>query len=221
MRTVRPQAAAVVLGGVLLLGACTAAPVEEDTAPDRTAAPDESVEPTEPEESDEPGDTVAGSGDPACLEGEWDADPTALEQSTLSAPGLSDVDAEVEATGTSTVTFADGAMTTAYDDQVLTITMAAGEQEILVEASYDGEVLATYTAEEGVLDVGDVDTAGLTMETSATVGGEPIDIPDLDTMVGEGFDLGGRLAFECSDTELRLVPEVEGGEGFAQVLTRS
>lgn len=214
-RLTRTIATPLALGGLLLLGACTA---DEAPTDDPTASQPADQETDAP--ADDDGDDVASGGGEGCLEGEWAADTTAMAERLLSNPTFAQMDPEVDVTGATTVTLADGVMTSVYDDNRVQLTMSLEGQEFVTETVMDGTTTGDYTVEGDVLTVTDVDITGAEITTTTTVNGEAIEVPDLGDAEAMGIDLGGESTFECSGDELRITPNVEGGENFTQVLTR-
>lgn len=208
------------VGGLLLLGACSAG---ETLEPDDEATPSAEASQDAPEaEADDEGEATDGaSGGAACLEGAWEVDLDSLLETTLSAPGLEALDPEIEVTGGSTVTFADGTFTAAYDNQVTTMSWAMEDQEFSTVSGFDGELTGTYEATDAELTMSDIDTSGVTLTNTTTVNGEEIDL-GTDQAVADAFSMGGTSTFECTDEELRLTPVVEGMDtgAFVSVLHR-
>ena len=211
MRSTRRLVLPAAVGALVLLAGCSG---DADTA---TTPTDEETAPVEePAETEEP---AAADGDD-CLEGEWTADLEAIRDATLSAPGMAELDPEVEVSGESWVTFADGVMTTEYDQQNTEVAMAMEGQEIVSTSTYDGTMTASYTAADGTLEVSDVDMSGVEIDSTTTLNGEALEVPDLDDLETTGMDLGVSSTYTCEGDELSLTPQVEGAEGFTQVLTR-
>ncbi|NCT92159.1 hypothetical protein GXB85_14530 [Cellulomonas sp. APG4] len=207
------------VGSLLLLGACSAG---ETLEPDDEATP--SAEATEEApEADEDGDggTTEASGGAACLEGDWSVDLDSLLEATLSAPGLEALEPEIEVTGDSTVTFADGTFTAAYDDQVTSMSWAMEGQEFSTVSGFDGELTGTYEATDAEVTLSDLDASGVTLTNTTSINGEEVDL-GTDQAVTDAFSMGGTSTYECTDDELRLTPVVEGAEtsGFVTVLHR-
>lgn len=218
LRTRRALVAPIAVGGLLLLGACSAGETIDE--PEESPAPssEESTEPSGDGEGE--GEDVA-SGGAACLEGDWVVDTASVIESTLSAPGLAELNPEIEVTGDSTVTFADGTFTTAYANQVTTMTWAMEDQEFSNVSSYDGTLTGVYEATETELTLSDLDTSAVTVGSTTTINGEEIDLGTEGT-VQDALSMGGTSTYECSDDELRLTPVVDGVDtgDFVSVLTR-
>lgn len=220
MRTLRPSATLLAAGSALLLAGCTAVPVEDGaTASPSAEASDATDAPTDEESPTE--DPAAGGVTDDCLDGTWEADTDSVRESTLAAPGIGEVDAEVEADGTVTLTFAGEELTAEYTDQVVTVTLGADQQDVVVTVRTDGQASATYTADGSALEVSEIDVEDLTVEAAAEVDGETVAVPDLDAFSRQGLDLEGRSTYTCTDDELRITPDVEGAEQVELVLTRS
>lgn len=218
MRTLRPSVALLAAGSALLLAGCTAVPVEDDA----TAPPAETSGAEEPTDEASPTeDPDANGATDDCLEGTWEADTDSVRESTLAAPGIGEVDAQVEAEGTATLTFAGEELTAEYVDQVVTVTLGAEQQDVVVTVTTDGQATATYTADGTALEVSEIDVEDLTVEAAAEIDGETVAVPDLDAFSRQGLDLEGRSTYTCTDDELRITPDVEGGEQVELVLTRS
>ncbi|WP_250445219.1 hypothetical protein [Actinotalea sp. C106] len=212
MRSTRRLVLPAAVGALVLLAGCSG-----DTDTETTPTDEETTPVEEPAETEEP---AAAAGGDDCFEGEWTADLEAMRDATLSAPGLAELDPEVEVSGESWVTYADGVMTTEYDQQTTELAMSLEGQEIVSTSVYDGTMTASYTAADGTLDVTEVDMSGVEISTATTVNGEAIEVPDLKDLDTMGMDLGVSSTYTCDGDELSLTPQVEGAEGFTQVLTR-
>lgn len=206
------------VGGLLLLGACSAGETLE--ADDEATPSADATEDASASADDEEAATGAPGG-AACLEGDWAVDLDSLLETTLTAPGLEALDPEIEVTGDSTVTFADGAFTVSYDDQVTTLTWAMEDQQFSTVSGFDGELTGSYEATDTEVTLSGVDSSGVTLTNTTTVNGEEVDL-GTDQAVTDAFSMGGTSTYECTDDELRLTPVVEGMDtsGFVSVLHR-
>lgn len=221
MRTgLRPlRTAPVALGATLLLAACSAGAGGDEPSAEPTAAEEEPSEPAaEPSEEE-----VAQGAD--CLEGTWEADLEAATAAMEQLPGFAEAITSLEYTGASTVTFDGTTMTTEYDQQEMVLTMDLEGTPMETRASYDGTLTSTYTATDTELTVADVDLSGVTVENTTTVDGEVVDTPGLEDAEAMGIPLGGVSTYTCDAEELRITPQLEGGDGteaeaFTQVLHR-
>jgi hypothetical protein len=230
LRTPRTLVAPIALGGLLLLGACSAGETvdEPEESPSPTAEADAEADAgadgeTEDTQADgETGDDGAtSSGGAACVEGDWEVDLASVLDATLSAPGLAELEPEIDVTGESTVTFADGEFTTEYAEQTTSLTWAMEGQEFSSTTTYDGRLTGTYEVTDAELTMSELDTSGVTFTSTTTVNGEEIEL-GTDDMVQDAFSMGGTSTYECTDSELRLTPAVDGVDtsGFVSVLTR-
>jgi len=212
MHAARPHALA--LSGLMLLAACSA------------GSPEETAEPTEPtaeasaEETPDEAAEQSGGGGAACLEGTWDMDVDAIKEAILAAPAAGGVEATVDVTGESGITFDGQTMTTLYRGYVVTMTIDLEGQAVIVTVTSDGTVVGGYTATDTELVVADVDASGLVTTTTTTLDGEAVEIPGVGDADLYDLDLGGTSTYTCTATDLTLVPQVEGAEAFEQRLVR-
>ncbi|MBO1753043.1 hypothetical protein J4G33_14620 [Actinotalea sp. BY-33] len=211
MRSTRSLVLPAAVGALVLLAGCSGDTDSESTPTGEATAPVEDPAETE-------GPATASRDD--CLEGEWTSDLEAIREATLSAPGMAALDPEVEVSGESSVTFADGVMTTEYDQQTTEVAMALQGQEVISTSTYNGTMTASYAVADGTIEVTDVDMSGVQIDSATTVNGEAIEVPDLDDLDTRGVNLGVTSAYTCEGDELSLTPQVEGADGFTQVLTR-
>ena len=222
-RTRRALVVPIAVGGLLVLGACSAGETLEE--PEESATPSEDAVEDEPTSEEDTGseDTAAtgASQGAACLEGDWEVDLESILDATLSAPGLAELAPEIDVTGTSTVTFADGAFSTAYTDQTVTMSWAMEEQEFSNVTAQDGTMTGTYEATDTEVTMSDLDTSGVTFTNVTTINGEEVDLGAADA-AQDAFSVGGTSTYECTDDELRLTPVVDGVDtsGFVSVLHR-
>ncbi|WP_182112965.1 MULTISPECIES: hypothetical protein [unclassified Actinotalea] len=220
MRLTRTAATPIALAALLTLTACTSGGDDPETA--EPTASDEATEGGDEQPEDGADGDAAAAGGPDCLAGTWSVDVSSVGESMLSAPGMEELNPQVEVTGTSTVTFDGSAMTTVYEDQVSSVTIELEGAPVTTTTSYDGTLVAAYTATDTELTISDVDLSGLTVRNTSIVDGQETEIPGIESAEASGVPLGGVSTYECTDDELRLTPQVEGVDttGFTQVMTR-
>lgn len=168
---------------------------------------------------EDPADAAATNG-AACLEGEWDLDLESLLESMRAGATSAGIDARVDGSGEAWTSFADGVATSTYADQSIVMTLAVEGQEIVTTVVVDGTTTASYTATDTELSVTDLDMAGLTETTSATVDGQAIEVPELDEAGTLALMQDQTSAYSCDADELLLIPSADAVEGFTQRLTR-
>ena len=230
MSTTRPRpghraalAVPAALAAALLLAGCggggdaekparTAAPETEESA-EAPAPEDEAEEPTE-----EP-DAAASEG-AGCLEGTWVASAESIEESTLSAPGMSEMNAQVSVSSDSRLVFEDGISRSEYDDQTTEVKFTVEGQDVVTTTTFDGAVVGSYTATDTEVTIADVDVSGVTLESTSVIGGEEVALPDIDLTEALGSQAGGTSSYTCEGDTLTLTPQLEGATGFEQVFTR-
>lgn len=213
-----PLLAAAALGTTL--AACS------DPAPtpsDGTAASDDTAQSdaTAPAGATAPADgdateTADGSSDgaAACLVGTWQMTPEAMEQQVLAQLGA---EGEVEAEGTSTMTFDAGTATIETDStSAFSIPTDAG---VTAEgdARTSGSMVLGYTADDTTITYTEVVSAEGT--TTFTINGESNEVD-----LAETAALMTELTYDytCTDAELTLTSEIPGlGLEVEQTLTRS
>ena len=212
---------AVGLAGALALTGCTA---EETPAPSATEPPPSASSEEDPADDapDEPADEAGSGGGADCLEGRWVPPADRQEQTVLDAPGMGDMGAEVSVSSDAYLVLEDGQMRSEYEDQTTEVRLTVEGQEIVTSTTWDGVITGSYTATDTELTVTDVDSSGATLESTSTVNGEDLELPDQSATLDETFELGGTSTYTCDDTTLTLTPQVEGVDttGFQQVFTR-
>lgn len=177
---------------------------------DTGATPDPATEmpDTETEAPDSPEPEAQGGDE--CLQGDWEGDLRIAERE-LGTLEVGDVEVapEVESSGTTIVSFANGTMTTEYDDQTTTVTFALDEaQDVTATATLNGTTEGTYAIEGDTLTVTEIDISGLTADLTAELAGEEYELPGLE-QVQDTFAADASFTYECADDTLRLVPETE------------
>ncbi|MCU1432226.1 MAG: hypothetical protein JWP95_1331 [Actinotalea sp.] len=212
VRTARPFLVPTAVAAVLLLGAC-GSPAGSDASAEPTTDLPTTEEPAEPEE---PADASSGA---ACLEGSWTASAEAAEAAALAIPGISDLGAEIDVTGTSHVTFEGGTMTTTYDAQASEIRMQVEGQDLLTTTTLDGTIVGTYSATDTEISLSDVDQTALTATTTTSVNGEAVEVPPVDMSAATPAD-GTVAGYTCDETTLVLSNQVEGGPAVEQSFAR-
>ena len=218
-----------VLAGALLLAGCTStatpdASVTPSPSSDGSTASEESTEPTEAgEESEATRDAKAGSQDAQCLVGEWDQDFSGIVDAMQTAVAAEDTAATTTVTGESILSFDGSTMRATYSGFTLEIAVEVAGQEMRMTTAIDGESSAPYTATGTTLTLGEIDSSAVTTEISMSIAGQELELPDtaLDAAgASPDADLAGSSEYTCTDTELRITPDIENAEDFAQVLTR-
>lgn len=218
MRLSLTTATPIALGALLVLTGCTAG--GEEPGPSESTSGSETSESAEatPEEDEE----AAATDDAGCLDGTWNTDVDAVAEAMTAVPGFEEMNPVIEVSGSSTVTFEGGTMTTEYVDQVSSVTIDINGAPITTKTAMDGTLLASYSATDTEITVSDVDLSGVTITNTSVVNGEETVVPGLESAEASGIPLGGVSTYTCTDDTLELMPQVEGVDtgGLKQVLTR-
>ena len=162
----------------LLLSACTggeAAPgvgaTPADTGAGATADAGGGTQP----------DAPFDGGTQECLVGTWRLDLAAMQDDlrTMLAGGGGEAagDVEVEVEGATTYEFAaDGSFAAAVDSSS-SMTLSSDGEELTSATASTGDLTGAWSLAGDLLTISDVDAAGLDVTTTATLGGESIDVP--------------------------------------------
>lgn len=216
-RRSRTLVPAAVLG--LLLTGCAGAgsSAVEDPDTDKISKPQATEPGTAPAE--EPAGAVDAAG-PECMLGEWDVAPEVVREAALAGLGDLGADAQVDTTGSTWVRFDGSTMTNVYADQLTTITVVSEGQSIVMSVYIDGDVTAPYTATSDEVQIAASDASALTTTITATVDGQPVEVPGVDEAMKQGSDLSGANTYTCDRTTLELVRTGTVAAGFTQVFSR-
>ena len=223
----RPRPALAVLAGALLLAGCTSTATPDASVSPSTDASAESKEGTKTADSgaddDATADSSADSKGAQCLVGEWDQDFSGIVEAMQSAVEAEETAAKTTVSGESILSFDGSTMRATYSGFALEVVVEVAGQEMRMTTAIDGESSATYTATDTTLTLGEIDSSAVTTAISMSIGGQELDLPDtaLDAAgASPDADLAGSSQYTCTDTELRITPDIENAEDFAQVLTR-
>ncbi len=221
------------LGVGLMLGLAGCDPDRSEEAltvterPAETKAPKGDRTPTTPPDdggsddggSDDGGSDDGGSDGPSCLEGAWEADvdsQVATLQDTLGDMGSV---LDVSVTGGSSTVYADGRLTTTYDNQVVTTTMDLGGQTLVSITRYDGATSGSYTATDTTVMVSDIDASGLTLEISNVLDGTELDLGTYTTDLLTSLEADASFTYTCSGDTAVLTPSAPGMDMSAYAVT--
>lgn len=166
----------------------------------------------------------------ACLRGTWVVPPEELEASTVAGTGFTGelLGATAEVTGSRTITFGPGTLTTRYEDQVVTVTGVFDLMPVTITAGFSGETVQGYSLAGDVLSVADgTDLSGVTVESRIYVDGEQVSLPEYEAYLARSMETASIAGYTervtCSGTTLRTTPLVAGTAipELAVTLTRS
>lgn len=152
----------------------------------------------------------------ACLQGTWDVASESAEASAVAGMGYQGevLDASAAVTGSQTVTFEPGTLTTRYEDQVVTITGTFDTMAVELITRFNGETVQGYVLDGDVLTVGGTDFSGVTVESRTFVDGEELSIPEYEAQLVAAMTFAAAAGYTdriaCSDTSLRQTPVIAG-----------
>ncbi|KGM11911.1 hypothetical protein [Cellulomonas bogoriensis] len=194
MNRARALALPLALGTVLALTACAADP--------------EATDPTEPPTDAETGDTEAqapagGDVDPACLQGSWDTDLERLLE--VQTAGVEVDDYEHEFSGSAVLTYDDGTMIREADELEVTQWFSVEGQQMESWMREHGTVTGTYTLDGDRLEISDLDSSDIEVQTRTEIEGEEVPAPEIDP--ADVF-VDGMYFAECAGDELYLTPDL-------------
>ncbi|MFC0644968.1 hypothetical protein [Cellulomonas phragmiteti] len=170
----RTRALAVTAAATLLLTACTAS---DTPTPDATGTTAPGATPAAPD-APPPGPLPTAAATDDCVVGTWRLDLAAMQGELRDlVAGSGDGEVEVTLDGTTTYEFeVDGRFTAAVDSSS-SVAMSAGGDELRSTSASAGDLEGTWVLADGVLTIADVDPQDLDVTTTATLGGDPLDVP--------------------------------------------
>lgn len=179
----------------------------DTTVEETTDAAEETTEAAE-----EGGDDAAAAGGAACLIGNWEMTPEAVEEQALALVGG---EGEVNVDGTTSATFDEDSFSRADD---YTATMSIDVQGVTSESTTEanGSLDIGYTADDTTITLGEVISADGTMTVTAEATGE-IEVPYADSAAALA---GTTMDYTCSDAELTITTSAQGIE-VTQIYTRA
>ena len=159
---------------VVVLAACTAggdaAPSPSGTAA-ADASPDASA--TAPPPPDEP----LAPATAECVQGTWTLDLEAVQDDLRRVLAGNGGAVELDVAGTTTYELVAGGEFRAAVDSSSSVTFAGDDGDLTSTAASSGDLTGVWSLEGDTLVISDVDTADLDVTTTASLDGEPVDVP--------------------------------------------